>query len=392
MVATCLLVAGCGDTALSLGPPVPGTVRIVTSLPSRGPDAAQAHLMREAVDLAIRRYGQPLPGLKVEHVALDASAGESGEWSRATEARSAAAAVADASVLAYIGPYTSGATAVSLPVTNKAGLLQLAPSATWPGLSHAGYDPGEPQKYSPAGVNNFVRLMPDDEQQGAAAVDWCNAVGCRSVFVLDDGSTYSTGLARSFTAAARGRNINISGFASLSAQSLNGIAGAAHSSGADALFYAPSSASQAVAAARALSSLILRAGLFSTDTALDASFLDSAAGSAASWHIVHNGVSDPSQLPAARSFVSEFTSVYTERPSQFAYNSYLATWLALEALQHAGKPDRSRVLVQANTLVRAGGGGTILFDPSGEVAEWTMTGYRIGSGSFLLDRLLSHAP
>ena len=95
-----------------------------------------------------------------------------GSGLHAKETSNAKLATADPSVIAYIGPYNSGAVAVSLPVTNRAGLLQLIPSATWPGLSATGWNPGEPDIYFPNDTRNLARLMPADTIEAKAAVQW----------------------------------------------------------------------------------------------------------------------------------------------------------------------------------------------------------------------------
>src|SRR5207249_9289757 len=100
-------------------------------------------------------------------VALNGGEGENGDWTREREQANATMAANDPSVVAYIGPYTSGATGVSLPVTNRANLLQLSPTATWPGLTMSGWNEGEPASYYSTGKRTFVRLMPPDSMHGA---------------------------------------------------------------------------------------------------------------------------------------------------------------------------------------------------------------------------------
>jgi hypothetical protein len=191
--ALCLLLTGCGSAPDPLPSAEPGVYRIVSSLPSRGPAAREARLIRQAVDLAVREFG----GVKVEHIALDGG-GEDGKASHAIEAANAQRAVNDTSTILYLGPWTSEATGWSLPITSKAGLLHVSPAATWPGLTEAGWEPGEPEIYFKGEVRNFVRLAAPDSWQGKIAARVATGERVTGPLLLDDGSSYSKGLAREF--------------------------------------------------------------------------------------------------------------------------------------------------------------------------------------------------
>jgi branched-chain amino acid transport system substrate-binding protein len=68
-----------------------------------------------------------------------------------------------------LGESNSGATAVSLPLLNDAGLLQISPSNTYVGLTRSeGADKGEPDKYYPSGKRTYGRIMPPDNVDAAA--------------------------------------------------------------------------------------------------------------------------------------------------------------------------------------------------------------------------------
>ncbi|HYP40066.1 MAG TPA: branched-chain amino acid ABC transporter substrate-binding protein, partial [Chloroflexia bacterium] len=166
---SCLLSACSPETSTEIPPAPPNTLRIISSLPRKGPHAAQAQLISQGIDLAIKQRQGEFQGLTIEHVALDGGSDESGEWSTERERGNALAAAGDPLVVAYIGPYNSGAAKISLPTTNKAGLLHGSPTTTWPGLTEPGWEDGEPGIYYPTGERNFVRLMPSDEEEAVAA-------------------------------------------------------------------------------------------------------------------------------------------------------------------------------------------------------------------------------
>ncbi len=68
-------------------------------------------------------------------------------------------AAQDTSTIAYLGDFDSGATAISLPLMNAAGILQVSPASPYVGLTssfEAGQD--EPERFYLSGKRTFVRL------------------------------------------------------------------------------------------------------------------------------------------------------------------------------------------------------------------------------------------
>ena len=85
--------------------------------------------------------------------------------------------------MAYIGEFNSGATAVSMPILNEAGVPQVSPANTAVGLTtnEPGADKGEPDKYYPAGTRPTAASCPKDTIQGAALVTLMKEDGCTKV-------------------------------------------------------------------------------------------------------------------------------------------------------------------------------------------------------------------
>ncbi len=72
----------------------------------------------------------------------------------------------------YIGEFNSGASEVSIPILNQAGIPQVSPANTYVGLTtnEPGSAPGEPQKYYPTGKRTYLRIVPRDTIQAAAGL------------------------------------------------------------------------------------------------------------------------------------------------------------------------------------------------------------------------------
>ena len=149
-----------------------GVIKIVTSWTMQGGMIPEGTAMKQAVDLAVRHAGGAVAGYKIEVINMDDASPTTGSWDGTVEAGIAQKAVADADVMLYLGTYNSGAAKVSMPITNKAGLVQISPANTYPGLTKKGFGAGEPEVYRPSRKVNYFRPFPADDIQGAAAAAW----------------------------------------------------------------------------------------------------------------------------------------------------------------------------------------------------------------------------
>ena len=135
----------------------------------------------------------------------------------AATCRRNARAYADApSVLGVIGPFDSPCAAWQIPILNRARggpLAEISGSTTSVGLTHRGPGalPGEPEKYYPRGVRNFSRVVATDDVQGAADALMLKRLGVDRPYVLDDGTSYATGIATAFRQAAAKLGLVIAG-------------------------------------------------------------------------------------------------------------------------------------------------------------------------------------
>ncbi|MDQ3739751.1 MAG: ABC transporter substrate-binding protein, partial [Actinomycetota bacterium] len=179
---------------------------VYSSLPLQGEYAAQTRDVVRGIRLALERAGSP-----VRYVSLDDSTRQAGTWTPEAASANARRAASDRRAIAYIGEFNSGATAISLPILNEAGILQVSPSNTAIGLTvdGPGTEPGEPDYYYPTGVRTYGRVIPNDRVQGAAGAVMMRDAGMKRVLFVHDGSVYGRGMARLTMEAARARGIEV---------------------------------------------------------------------------------------------------------------------------------------------------------------------------------------
>ncbi len=346
-----------------------------------------------AIDLALAQNEDDGKGHHVEHIKLTVPDAESGDGPAHAEALNAELAASDPSAIAYIGPYASGNASTSIPITNRAGLLQIGLSQTWPGLTQTGWESGEPDRYSPSGHRIYVRLSRSDSTQAEAAAKWAVDVGTQRVVLVSDGSSYSNGMRAYFERAIQAGGLSVVGSLQFTDETLSTIREEIVKLTADAVFYAPSTTQQAIAFARAMEPVNLSKGIFSTDTALNDQFAGSVPDASGAWHIVFNGATNlPATLESAE-FSRAFRSAYGSEPGIYATYAYDATRLIIRAVNSEVRIDRAVIASEVLTTKQyLGASGTVSFDTNGDIIGWTMPGYRLIGGLFVLDRTLASSP
>jgi branched-chain amino acid transport system substrate-binding protein len=164
LVALAASLAACGDDAQESTRVRGDTLTVYASLPTNGLDArvgaAAERGMRAALAEADRRAG----GRTVRLETMSSTRPDDVTWDPGTVEANADRAAEDPQTIAYLGELDGGASAVSLPVTNREQILQVSPAdaltsltRTPPGRPRAG-----PERYYPEQRRTFIRLVPAD--------------------------------------------------------------------------------------------------------------------------------------------------------------------------------------------------------------------------------------
>ena len=213
---------------------------VYSSLPLQGASRPQSEDVINGIKLALKQKGGKCGDFTIKYESLDDATAAAGKWEAGQTSANARKAAQDDNAIAYIGEFNSGASAISIPITNEAGILQVSPSNTALGLTKggAGAEPGEPDKYYPSGERNYGRVVPIDTIQGAAQAKYMKEEGVTSVYILDDAEVYGKGVAKNTQTAAEELGIKIAGDGLLGRQGvqLPRAGSKIKSSGADAVF------------------------------------------------------------------------------------------------------------------------------------------------------------
>src|SRR3954451_6258236 len=187
-------------------PRVPGhTLTVYASMPRQGASARTADAVGAGARLALADAGGRAGGKEVRLVELDSSRPDGETWDPSTVQGNAKRAADDPTAIAYIGELDEGASAISVPVTNDSGILQVSPGDGFTGLTRL--EPGAtvatgPQRYYPSGKRSFLRLVPNDYLQAATLVGWARSRGARRIVTVQDERLFGRSLANQARVAA----------------------------------------------------------------------------------------------------------------------------------------------------------------------------------------------
>ena len=169
---------------------------VYSSLPLSGAARGQTRAVNDGARQALQEAGGMAAGRPVRLVTLNDANARAGSWLPELEARNARRAANDDSTVAYVGAFNSGASAVSIPITNEAGIPMISPSTTAIGLTTGGpgTSRGEPDKYYPTGNRSYFRIIPNDKVQAAALATAMRDRGCKKVVSVTDRDVYGRGV------------------------------------------------------------------------------------------------------------------------------------------------------------------------------------------------------
>jgi branched-chain amino acid transport system substrate-binding protein len=349
LAAVAPIVAGCGGVGVSGASEATGNqLAVYSSLPLQGSAAASSVEIVNGERLALAATGGHVGKFKVGYVSLDDANPQSGKLDPEATSTNAKTAAQDTSTIAYLGEYSSAATAVSLPLINAAGILQISPSSPYVGLTSsldAGQD--EPERFYPSGKRNFGRLQPGDPAQAGVQVQLMRSLGVHELYVVDDQDPFEVPLAEIVSGDAERAGIGVAAHDSITTTAPTAAAYAGEvekieRSSADAVFFAGGPQRGAAALWRALHRADPRLLLLGSNTLASPEFT-AAIGAAASQTYLTTPILPLSDYPpAATRVLADYRRHFGGEPGPYALYGYEAMSVVLDAIRRAGDRGNDR--------------------------------------------------
>jgi branched-chain amino acid transport system substrate-binding protein len=350
LLAALPALAGCGGVGVSGASEATGNqLAVYSSLPLQGPSAALSAEIVNGERLALSHAHGHVGGLRVGYVSLDDANPRTGELDPSATSSNAKMAAQDTSTIAYLGELGSAATAVSLPLINAAGILQVSPGSPYIGLTSsrdAGQD--EPARFYPSGKRNFARLQLGDPAQAAAQAQLMRSLHVHKLYVLDDQDPFELPLAELVASDAQRAGVSVVAHDSIGTSAGSTFTGEVEKiqrSGADAVFFAGGAGAGTVALWRALHAADKRLLLLGSASLTGEAFT-SAIGSAGSQTYLTTPVLALGDYPpAARRVLAGYQRAFGGTPGAYALYGYEAMSVVLAAVRRAGAHGNDRQAV-----------------------------------------------
>lgn len=370
---------------------------IYSSLPLQGASGAQSKAINNGATIALEQAGGKVGSFNIKFVPLDDSTAAAGKADDAQTGQNARKAVQDKSTIAYLGEYNSGASKISLPILNKAGIPQVSPSNTYVGLTtnKPGSEAGEPDKYYPSGKRTYARVVPTDIIQGAALATVAKEDGCKGIEIWNSKTTYSTGLARNLEMAAKDAGLQVEGNEGIDPQAANYRSLAAPIK-SDCFVFTGEIESNGVQAVKDVAAAHPDIKLYGGDGVMLNDFASPKTGLPANVGARFKGTIatlDPASFNAAgKKFFADYKAKYhTQKPDPYGVYGYEAMSLILDAIKRAGDKGNDRqAVVDAllSTKDRDSVLGTYSIDASGDTTLSDYGLYKISEGKLVFDKVI----
>ncbi len=403
LVVASMVLAACGPAATQ----APKIIKIYASWPLQGSMIPEGTAMLNAAKMALDEANNTAGGYQLELIFLDDASPTTGSWDGTIEANNAQKAIADPQALIYFGTYNSGAAKISMPLTNKAGMAQITPANSYPGLTKTGFAPGEPDIYRPTGKVNYFRTFGADDLQGASGAAWAKCLGFKKVYILDDRQLYGKGIADIFDKKANELGLQVAGHDGIESVNIDfrALLTKVKASGADLVYFGglvDSGGPQILQQMDALG--FFQAGVkMMSDDAMYTQGVPDATGPALINNNLYVTFGSPAldQLPTkvGQDFYKNYKAKYNADPIGWSLYSYNAMLVILDSIKRAQPQldaakttDEKRAAVltaMAATKDLQGVSGNITFDANGDPTTYVMSGFLYKDGKYQWQETIS---
>jgi branched-chain amino acid transport system substrate-binding protein len=404
-LAAGLAACGGGSSGGGGGSVSGSTLTIYSSLPLQGASRVQGAATVNGAKLALKQANDKVGKFKIVYKSLDDSTAQAGKWDPGQTSTNARKAASDKTTIGVIGEFNSGASAISIPILNRAGIAQVSPSNTAVGLTSdaAGAEPGEPNKYYPTGKRTYVRVVPRDTVQGAADASVLKADGCKKPFVVNDKEVYGAGLATNVVGSLKAQGIPSLGNVGWDPKAANyrSVASSIKSKGTDCVFISGIVNNNAVQLTKDLAAAMPTAKILGPDGICTATYTDPKQGGipAALASRVQCTVAtlDPAKYPPqGKQFFAQYKKAYPgTEPDPYAIYGYESMSLLLDAVKRAGDNGNNRqdvINALFDTKNRQSVLGTYSIDKDGDTSITDYGLYKIVKGQPVFDKVIKATP
>ncbi len=357
-----LLLASCGGGDVSTGP----VIKIACAGPLTG-DQAQLGLdccrgVKLAVDEA-NANGVAPAGTRFEFTQAD------DQHNPAQAVNVAKKFTTDRAIVGVIGHFNSSCTKPASAIYHEAQMTQITAASTNPELSRQGF-------------NTFFRVAATDEVQGPKGAAFAaGTLGAKTVFIIDDKTTYGKGLADEFDKAIRAKGVTVLGHEGITQgdKDFTPLVTKILPLNPDLIYFGGIYPEGALLL-RQMRSLNVGAKFMGGDGLATPIFVELATPVVAEGTYMTMVGGDMKKVPSAAAFVKAYEQKFGE-VGQWSGYAYDAANILIAGVAKAGKNDRKAVLDAIHTTPSFSGvTGEIHFDKNGDNTNQFIGVFKVENG------------
>jgi branched-chain amino acid transport system substrate-binding protein len=376
-------------TACNNGASTSTTIKIGVDLPVSGADASIGIPTQNGAVLAVEeanKNGFAGGKFKLDTSLLDDAV--QGKHDPAAGAQNVKTFIADSSVLAMVGPFNSNVAKAEIPLTNDAGLVQIAPSTTNDGLTIG--DDAKKLRTAHPDVNTFFRVCARDSRQGAALaqIAW-QKLGYKKAFIIDDNETYGKGLADVFEASFKQLGGTVLGHEHTTAnqQDFKALLTKAASLHPDVVFYGGTTSTGGGLVRKQMADAGLGKTPYLGGDGISDDEFEKVAGDSANGSYMTVAAPDASKLPSAKAFIAAYKARFKTDVGPYSANGYTAAKIEIAAIEKAINDAGGKMPTRADVLKYVAATkdfdspiGKVGFDANGDTTSPILTLYQVTGG------------
>jgi branched-chain amino acid transport system substrate-binding protein len=357
------------------------TVTIGITLSLTGADADAATRILHGAQMAIEEANAQggVAGYKLEAMVLDDATATAGQYDPAQAALSAKKLIANANVVANVGPMMSGSGKAMSPILSAGDLATITPSSTNPDIT----DPKFAGQYRPKGKAVYFRTLTTDAYQGPNMANYMkDTLHVKSVYVLDDSGAYGVGMANAFEAQAKKIGLDVMGHDQLNPKEADYTTVVTKIKGLnpDAVYYG-GVAQAGIKLAKQAHDVIPKVIKAGGDGMQGGDVLKGVGFPAIEGWYATSASPDLVSDPKVQDWVKRYQEKYKTAPSNYAITAYDGALVIIDAIKRVAasgqEVNRSNVrdAIQQTKLDTLQ--GEVTFDDNGDINQKVVSVYRI---------------
>lgn len=410
------VLAACGTTTTTTGGgtatsgglcPHGGSVTVASDLPTSGGDAAIGGGTEKGVRLAVEQAqaNHFLGNCQIIYIAKDDASAAKGKHDPEQGAANIRELVANKAVVGVVGPFNSSVAVAELPISNAAGLLQISPSNTDPGLTIPGSDPDiDTKSLQPSGKITYFRIISNDTVQAQVMANFAaRELHLTKIFDIDDQETYGKDLSNYFDQDFKQnggtivKRVGLPGDTKDFRPTLTDAKG----KGAEAIWFGGVASNGSGIIKAQMADVGLNVPFLSGDGTVDPQYFKDAGAAAENPPAYASSAPDATNLPTAKAFNEAFIARFG-KDALVAYSAYgydcmnILLTAIKEVLQDNGgeppsNPDqfRAAVIQKVATIDYHGAIGETRFDQRGDTLNHSFTIYQAKGGKWVAKETVS---